>query len=356
MKLRYYMVLFAVLAMASCEKKLMVKDAPDITVSADSTTIHAGSKVNFVFDGSADIVSFYSGEELHDYAFRDGRIVDVKGKGVTLGFNSGVSGGSQANQLSILVSTDFTGNYDNLSDVKAATWTDVTDSFTLGTAAKLIPAGELNISDLVVTGKPLYIALKYITRPQVDNGFARQWFVENLQLKSIDAQLNGMPVTIADQVHAGFRIVDQDSANAPARSQITTTRVTLYGNKYKNPKDPIYDPNNPIYDPNNPIYNPDSTQYNPAAKLPVFVPYDPTSPYNDPQSENWAVSAPVSVDKVDLGGDLAKGIRGITKGKLTSYSYTYDTPGTYKAVFVASNNTIDESKQVVKEITITVTP
>lgn len=365
MKFRYSIILFWLFAIVSCQKKLMVKDAPDFSVSIidSSTTYKAGEPINFAFEGSADIISFYSGEALHDYASRDNRVVDVKGKGVTLSFNSGVAPGSpagtQADQFSILVSSDFSGDFSDLAKVKAATWKNITDSFTLGTAAKLTPAGEANISNLVVEGKPLYIALRYINRPQVANGFAQQWFTENLALKSIDAQLNGEPVTITDQVHAGFRIVDQYPEKAPARSQVTTTRVTLYGPIYKDPKDPIYDPNNPIFDPNNPIYNPDSSQYNPAAELPVFVPYDSTSIdtiYNDPASENWAVSAPITLDQVDLGGDNAVSVRGITNGKRTSYSYTYATPGTYKAVFVASNNTIDERKEVVKEITITITP
>jgi hypothetical protein len=38
------------------------------------------------------------------------------------------------------------------------------------------------------------------------------------------------------------------------------------------------------------------------------------------------------------------------------YTYTYKTPGTYKAYFVASNNSIDETKQMVKEVDVTITP
>jgi len=348
-------MLFALLAMVSCEKKLNVKDAPDFTVTTQSTTYKAGDTINFNIEGSADMISFYSGEVFHDYAFKEGRIVDVNGQGATLSFKSGVTLGSQPNQLSVLVSTNFDGKYDDFASVTAATWTDITSRFVLGTSATLLASTTQDISDLVVTGKPLYIAFKYVTKPQVANGFARQWMIESLLLNS-NAQLNGAPVMITDQIHAGFRIVDQNPVNAPARSQVTTTRVTLYGNVYKDPNDPIYDPNNPIYDPNNPIYNPDSLQYNPNAVLPVFVPYDPNSPYNDPLSENWAVSAPIYLDTVDLGPDHAVAIRAITSPKLSAYSYKYSKPGTYKVFFVASNNTIDENKQVIKEIDFTITP
>lgn len=361
MKFRYYIILCALLAMVSCEKKLVVKDAPDFTVTTKATTYKAGEPVEFDIQGSADIISFYSGEISHDYMFRDGRDVDVAGKGFALSFKSGVAPGNppgtQTNQFSILVSTDFNGDYTDLASVKAATWTDITDSFTLGTTVTLVTSDTVNLSKFVVSGKPIYFALRYINRPQVANGFACQWLIENFTLNSIDVQINGVPVTITDQVHAGFRIVDQNPVNAPARSQVTTTRVTLYGPVYKEANDPIFDPNNPIFDPKNPIYNPDSAEYVPGSVLPVYVPYDPNSPYNDPLSENWAVSAPISLDSVELGRDWAVAVRSsVYAANPTLYNYTYTTPGTYKAYFVASNNTIDESKQVVKEVDITITP
>ena len=357
MKFRYCILLFALAVMVSCTKKLSLEDAPAITVTTEATSYKVGEPVKFNIEGSADIISFYSGEVYHDYAFKDGRVVDVSGKGLTVSFKSGVTGGTQRDQLSILFSTDFNGNYTDLASVKAATWKNITDSFTLDSIPALVPSDTVDLSKFVVPGKPIYFALRYINRPQVANGFARQWLIESFTLNSIDAQLNGLPVTISDQVHTGFRIVDENPVNAPARSQVTATRVTLYGPVYKDPNDPIFNPDNPIFDPNNPIYNPDSTAYVPTAVLPKYVPYDPNSPYNDPLSENWAVSGPVSLDTVHLGRDWAVSVRSsVYAAKPAEYKYTYKTPGTYKAYFVASNNTIDESQQVVKEVNITITP
>ena len=360
MKLRYYSILFGLLTMASCQKKLAVKEAPDFSVSVEGTSFAANTPVTFNIEGSADIISFYSGELFRDYAFKEGREVDVTGKGLTVSFKSGVAPGSpagtQENQLSILMSTDFTGNYTDLASVKAATWKDITDSFTLGTSATPVNSDTADLSAFVTDGKPIFLALKYINRPQVANGFARQWIFENFTLNSKDTLSNGAPINIASQNTLGFRIVDENPVNAPARSTITPTRVTLYGPGYKNPNDPIFNPDNPIFDPKNPIYNPDSAAYVSGAELPKYVPYDPNSPYNDPYSENWAVSAPITVGKVSLGMDKALAVRGsIYQAKPTSYKYVYKTPGTYKAIFVASNNTIDESKQVIKEVNITIT-
>ena len=361
MKLRYHILLFGLFAMVSCQKNLVVKNAPDFNVSVDeATTYTAGTPVVFNLQGNADVISFYSGEIFHDYAFREGRQVDVAGRGFNLSFRSaeapGTPAGTQANQFAILASTDFSGNYDDLASVKSATWTDITGRFTLGNSATFAASGTQDISDLLVDGKPIYFALKYVNKPQADNGFARQWMVEGFTLTSNDS-LNNAPVTISDQVHAGFRIVDENPENAPARSTITTTRVTLYGPVFKDPNNPIYDENNPIFDPQNPIYDPTSPQYVLGAQVPEFVPYDPGSPYNDPESENWAVSGPIVVDKADFGIDRPVSVTaGIYLASPVVYKYTYNTPGTYKAYFIGSNNTIDETKTVTREVDITITP
>lgn len=361
MKLIYYSVLLGLLTVASCQKKLAVKDAPDFSVATEGTSFKANTPVTFNITGSADIISFYSGELFREYEYRNGREIDISGKGLTLSFKTSVAAGSpagtQADQFSILMSTDFSGNYKDLASVKAATWKNVTDSFKLATNATFITTKTVDLSQFVLPGKPIFFALKYMNKPQIANGFARQWLVESFTLNSKDTLSNGTSVNIANQGTIGFRIVDENFVNAPSRSSVSPTRVTLYGPVYKNPNDPLFNPDNPIFNPKNPIYNPDSTAYVIGAKVPIFVPYDPASPYNDPQSEIWAVSAPITTGKINLAMDKSIAVRSsIYAAKPTSYKYTYKVPGTYKAYFVASNNTIDESKEVVKELTITVTP
>jgi hypothetical protein len=93
------------------------------------------------------------------------------------------------------------------------------------------------------------------------------------------------------------------------------------------------------------------------AVLPKYIPYDPASPYNDPLSEHWAVSKPINSDNVDLGLDKSTAIKvSITSPNLKEFRYTYAKAGTYNAVFVASNNSVDDVKQVVKTIALTITP
>jgi len=286
----------------------------------------------------------------------------VTGAGATMEFTSSVQVGTQTKQLSILASTDFNGDYSSLAKIKAATWTDITSRFALGTTATFKATGAKDISDLIVPGKPIYIAYKYVTNPQAVNGLACKWFIQTFAIKSKatlpnTASVTPIVLTLADQNSVGFRIIDENAANNPALSVVSSTRLTLYGNEYRYAGLPKYDPTNPIYDPTNPIYDPQSPFFNGLVVYTPYVPFDPASPYNDPLSENWAVSAPVNLDTVDLGPDWSTPIKvGIAAATLTFYTYTYPNAGTFKAIFVGSNNSISEVKKVVKEITLTITP
>lgn len=313
--------------MASCNKDHLQKiNDPAFDVSTSATTYKAGQTITFNINCNANIVTFYSGEPQKEFAYRDGHIVDNTDGGAKLSFNTGVSGGTQGTlsatvppQLTVLASTDFNGQYD-YNNVKKATWTDVTARFKYAITATLITATQVDVSDLLVAGKPIYFAYRYVTLPQAANGTARSWFIEAFSLVSKkNAGTTNQPVTpvIASQVLAGFRIVDQNPLTSPARSTVTATRVTLLGN--------LYDPVN--------------------------------EPGNDPQSENWAVSTAINTASVNLGNDKGVAIKEqIASTPLISYSFSYTQPGTYKATFVATNDNLISRKEVVKEIVFTITP
>src|SRR5665647_645429 len=196
MKLKYCNMLLGALLIASCSKKIEVTNAPDFNVTTDSATYKAGQVVTFnIKDNGANIISFYSGETLHEYAFKDGRTIDVKGVGATMAFTSSVQLGTQVNQLSVMASTDFNGDYSSLATVKAATWTDITSRFALGTGTAFLASGTKDISDLMVPGKPIYIAYRYVTKPQATNGLARDWFIQSFAINSLAILANTASAT-----------------------------------------------------------------------------------------------------------------------------------------------------------------
>ncbi len=355
MKSNYYIMLGCLFILASCETGLEVEN-PTFNVTAESNTYNVGEDVKFTFIGDADLISFYSGELQREYEYSAGRVVDVEGKDVYLEFSNAVSDGEQEDQLTLLASTDFNGDYDDLQSVKNANWIDITDSFEFSESSDFVSSGRENVTGLFGGGGPVYFAFKYVTKPQVENGFARNWILQNFTLSSdVTIDDRDIEVNITDQIHSGFRIVESHPENAPSRSVVTTTTVVLLGNQYQDPEDPIYDPENPIFDSENPIYDRDNPDYIPGTQRPEFVPYNPDSPWNDPETEVWAVSRPISLDQVDLGPDPARGIKGTSDTKMEEYAYSYAHPGTYTAVFVAKNATIDGQKEVVREIELTIT-
>ena len=140
MKYKYYFMILGMFLITSCDKKGLQVDALDLDVTTDATTYKAGQEITFniIKGGYADVISFYSGETLHEYAFKDGRTIDVKGVGATMAFTSSVQLGTQANQLFVMASTDFNGDYSSLAKIKAATWTDITSRFALGTGTAFL--------------------------------------------------------------------------------------------------------------------------------------------------------------------------------------------------------------------------
>lgn len=356
MQNKLWLLLSYCLLAASCAKKLGEVETPEFEVAVQKTTFKVGEPVVFSFTGKQDNISFYSGEGFNDYAFKDGRVVNVSGKGATLDFATQLSGtGTQTNQLSVWWSVNYNGK-DDYASVQAATWTNITSSFTLATSTTNVASGKADISSLFTPGKPVYIGFKYTTKPQAANGLARSWLVQSLMVRSKAPLVLNKELLLTDQENAGFRLIDQYPKDAPSKSTVVTTRITLFGNLYKNPADSIFNPNYSIYNPSNPIYNPQSPLYVPGAVVPVYVPYDPASQYNDPLTETWVVSKPIYGDSVNLGPDWALSLKGINTDYLEEYVYTYKTPGTYKAHFIARNHTIDGVKEVIREIELTITP
>lgn len=285
--------------LGACAKDPIVED-PNLTVSLTDAEFAAGTPVKFNISSDASLLTFYSGEVGSDYEFKDGRVVP---KGVvTLSFANNVNFGTQANQFSVLASSDFNGNF-TIDNVKAATWTNITDRFTLATNSTLLSTSA-NLSDLVVDGKPLYIAFRYITEPQANSGSGRTWTVRNFLLNS-DTSI-GL-VQLSGQSDAGFQLVNEGTID-PNRSSVTGTTITLRGNNV-------------------------NTQI---------------------RTETWAISKPFEAGEANLGPDKGIPVKGYLEPSVTEHVYTYSKPGTYKASFVSANSTVYGTKEVVKMVDVVV--
>lgn len=70
--MKFIYVLFSVLLVTASCKKEVILDKPDFKVSATSVTFKKGEEGKFSFEGTAGIISFYSGETGSEYSKRLG--------------------------------------------------------------------------------------------------------------------------------------------------------------------------------------------------------------------------------------------------------------------------------------------
>jgi hypothetical protein len=308
MKFNYLVLISAVILASACKKTIDVS-APNFDVTTSATTFKVNDSVNFKFQGNPGLLYFYSGTTFNDYAYDTGRTTTAGP--VQVSFSSTLAAGTQKSQLSVLLSTNFNGKYDS-ANVNAATWSDITSRFALATSTTSLASGKANIPDLAVNGKPFYIAFKYVTVPQTANGTPRQSVIQNVLLETNTADYGVQ--TVATQTNLGFQLVTEGThqvVGGAIPSTVAATIITLNGNT--------------------------------------------TAGFTEFKTTDWAISQVNLVDKFDFGFDKSISIKGLADVAPTSYTYVYTKAGTYKATFVAANNTINDTKKVVKQIIITVT-
>lgn len=289
--------------LCSCEKYQL--DDPALEVTADKTTIKAGESVTFKFEGSPQMLSFYSGEFLKDYNY----VTSPRAlKNCYLSFSSATAAAiQQTNQLAVLVSADFDGKY-AIDNIKAAHWVDITNRFTLATNATVTPSTEVDVLDLAVAGKPLYLAFRYITKPQTEFLAATDWNITAVLAKS---KFDDVEVTLMDYgAGSNFSVFSYGNKQA-GRSLVNTTTIQFKGNA--------------------------------------------TAEIKEEYTEDWGVSRAIYINPNDLGNDKATALKLFREAKKESYTYTYSKAGTYTATFIAETNNVYGNKKVVRQINITVT-
>ncbi|RPD38670.1 DUF5017 domain-containing protein [Chitinophaga barathri] len=301
-KYKNMLPLAAISLLFACKRDVV--ELPAFEARAEKAEYKAGDSVLFFFSGEPDIITFYSGEPGKEYRYKDRTDMEA---GVTqLEFISRVLYGSQANNLKVVASNEFTGIYDS-ANVKKSSWVDITSRFTLATApggglSANTPSGKADLSDLVVKGKPLYLGFQYLgEKPPGATPTQRTWRILGFSLTS--TLPGGSPNTLVNHVSAGWLAID----------------VINKANKWAVAADNI--------------------QFAPNGTLEV--------------SEDWMITKPIWVTKV--APDKGTAIKDYSKRK-ESYSYVFAKPGTYTVTFVGSNTSSKEIKTVVKEITLTIVP
>jgi hypothetical protein len=309
-KITFALLGISLLAFA-CKK--MQVEAPDLQISLTNGTLKAGDTARFALSGNADYISFYSGEPGRNYERTDS--FTRAGGNPELQFSSAVSaagtGITTGNSLAVLVSTDFNGKYDAAS-VSSATWTNITGRTTLATTTATVASPITNLNDLKVEGRPMYVAFRYVSATPALR--QRQWTISAFQFRTRFPD-NTQYAHSANNADAVFTPVNVAGDSASWVAGTTLTHVGLNANY--------------------------------------------------PADEDWAISKAFDLNKASSldatrGSSDALGVvsvKNLATGAVPpQFRWRYATAGTYKAVFVIRNATIESASEAKKEFTITVNP
>jgi hypothetical protein len=286
----------------ACKQEVEV-ETPDFKVEFEDRTYKVGEPVKFKFSGEPGLITFYSGQLLNEYAYKDGRIVPAGT--ITMGMSINKLYNGPNGEISILASTDFNGKY-NIDDIKAATWEPISNRFTFPTTfGAYFPAGNPNISDLMVDGKPLYVVIRYIELPTTVS-VRNNWLFQ--QLKISTTTVLGSE-TLLDQT--GFQIITTANKNAGRSTIAASGTVTLRGN-------------------------------NTGTRV---------------LTEDWCISGPITSAPIDKGPDRPIVVKNNSDPVMSEFSYEYTTPGTFKVYFKGINANLYGAEEVLIEAgEITIVP
>lgn len=300
MKLHYIFLSFLIISslLFSCKKEGV--KSPEFDVKTDKGTYKVGEQVVFNFSGNPNFISFYSGEVGNNYANR--ARTRENGKAI-MQFTSTQAGGSQVGNLKIMISNDFSGVYDAPSIAKA-TWTDITNRAILspgGTAGNNTPSGNVDLSDYAALNKPVYIGF-YDFAPQ-NTLQPRGWTIGGLTINNTLTDKTIFAV-VPNFLAAGFVAVDLQ--NPTYKWTITSTQM----------------------------------------QVPSIIPGQATN-------EDWSISTAIDLNTVNP--DYSIPIKGIDT-RVANYSYVFKAAGTYTVTFLASNINVDDEKDIVKTLVLTINP
>jgi hypothetical protein len=160
---------FLSLAFVACENNDV--QLPSMSFVADKSTVAdtlrciKGDTITFSPTGTADYVTFWSGETLKNYY----RIQQSTVTKANISFVSGLNKDaalSTTYQYKVLLSTDYTANHiltaTAINSIQNATWKDITSSFannTVSSSTVGVASGNLDVTEYAQ--KPFYIAFQY---------------------------------------------------------------------------------------------------------------------------------------------------------------------------------------------------
>ncbi|WP_353138889.1 DUF5017 domain-containing protein [Pseudopedobacter sp.] len=306
---KLFLMSIIALGLSSCNKKEAVELKFD--VAPTQTSYKVNDTVTFRVSGNPDQLTFYSGEEGHQYINRN-RIF-AESNEITLEFASHKRYGTlagQPNPISLFASQKYNGDKTTFNE---SDWVDISSAFTfspLDNAENYTASGVVNLLGLSNIGftidkeKPIYFAFKYLG---LSNSSAQpRVFINKFDIKTKTTEGKIIPVLTLATGGWSSLLIGNSAVNWIIDGGANTSRLRNQG-----------------------------------------------AGANAPGNEAWVMTKGFFLTSVipDTGVALKN-----MSTRIDEYSYVFTKAGTYKVTFVASNENVYGGDKVVKEFEIVVNP
>ena len=312
----------------------------DFSVTADKASYKSGDTATFSFSGNPQYIVFFSGEAGKNFDNRDRLTSEGKPK---LFFQSNMTQGVLTNpdSLRLYISGNLKG-YDSASVVNA-TWTEITNRNTkwpTALSSTFVSSDSIDLSDFNghdavniafrATGK------KYTTAAQ------RKWQIQGLTLTNFSTDGATTPL-FSSFNNTGWVQANIKNNPAPNTSSSSNFHAWNVGQAGVNALNSTL------------IIGGKTCNANGVAIQTAYpITFDPGTAVNVDDNDDWLITSAINLKTVKP--DVGITIKRATDVTLKTYRYRFATPGTYTATFVAQKQTPDTKTEVIKQITITVTP
>lgn len=299
--------------------------ADPFDVKASVLQCKAGENLEFTISGAASAIDFFSGEEFHDYAYR------TKSRKVAspepTSFYHALSAGNSPKGLSVKVSTDYNGNPTE-ADILKATWTDITEHFTLCTEI----IGDTNpITTNINTYNQYFVySGEYDIAPYF-KGADKMYFAFFWHMDKYDETAdNTRTVSYLTRLKIGTQYYMTQENFSLVTGANYGSITNLPG--WMTPKVANGVP--------------------PDAAFRFFSDFRPTGE----RDAYGVITTALIPSTTDYGPDKPFIVQAEGADTPAEYSYKFETPGTYEVVFVASCPSLSgEVKEEIRKFTVTVT-
>lgn len=291
----------------------------DFGVSIANTTIYAGDAVNFEFEGNPDYIVFYPGTKECSYANRERTRIELDSIGVSCRVEQVYTdlesySGEEHTIMHAFISQDYSGEL-TPEAIRAATWKDISgygdNQLNMPVVIKS-PNATVDYTAIDLSAyldSKFFIAFRYAAGP--NNNEASRYGKPRVQIKELTMAKREPDKNI-------IRMTD-----AVSDWGFNTIRVK--------------------------VAKENNTKYDIEKNQLSFFPDAASEKKRD--VEVWMVSQ--KLDPAIVLPDRGMPIKS-TNARLPSYQFHYDKPGTYTATFIATNANMWNSRQTLREVTVTV--